>query len=290
MRALEEFAQRLRRRNCSPNTIEAYGRDLAQLFRASGAEDPGAVTRDDIRRHLGSLQRGGLDRRSAARKLSAFKAFFRFCAAEGLVSSNPVQGIRAPRAERKLPSFLSEEQAGTAMGPSVPGERGEERNNALLELLYGSGLRASELTGLKAGDVDLGTGLVKVTGKGGKQRIVPLSRESRKRLKPLVSGLDPDRRLFLGDRGGPLGRRQLQRIVERRLRASGHGGKASPHVLRHTFATHLLDRGADLKAVKELLGHSSLSTTQIYTHVSVERLKKVYKQAHPRAGDDESGE
>ncbi len=290
MKALGEFEQRLRRRNMSPNTVEAYRRDLAQLFRSAGTEDQRSITRDDIRRHLGGLQRSGLDKRSAARKLSAFKAFFRFCVLEGLAGSNPAQGIRAPRTDRKLPSFLSEGQAEAAMTPSMPGERGEQRNSALLELLYGSGLRASEITGLSAGDVDLEAGLVKVTGKGGKQRIVPLTRESRRRLRPLVAGLGHESPLFTGDRGGRLGRRQLQRIVGRRLRAVGQGGKASPHVLRHTFATHLLDRGADLKAVKELLGHSSLSTTQIYTHVSVERLKKVYKQAHPRAGGDEESE
>jgi site-specific recombinase XerD len=129
-----------------------------------------------------------------------------------------------------------------------------------------------------------------VTGKGGKQRIVPLSRESIRSLKPLLAGLPPDQQVFAGSRGGALGRRQLHRIVKQRIRSAGYGGKASPHVLRHTFATHLLDRGADLKAVKELLGHSSLSTTQIYTHVSVERLKKVYRQAHPRAGEDDDGE
>lgn len=288
MKALEEFARRLRQRNLSPNTIEAYGRDLSQLFRSAGTVDPGAIGRGHIRRHLGSLQRGGLDKRSVARKLSAIKAFFRFCAREGLCRTNPAQGIRAPRADRKLPSFLSERQAEQAMRPAAPGESQEGRDNALLEVLYGSGLRASELVGLRAGDVDLGAGVAKVTGKGGKQRMVPLTRQSLKRLGPLVAGLSPDSPVFAGSRGGTLGRRQLQRIVRRRIRAAGYGGKASPHVLRHTFATHLLDRGADLKAVKELLGHASLSTTQVYTHVSVERLKKVYRQAHPRAGEDDN--
>ncbi len=289
MSALDGFRRRLRQRNLSPNTIEAYGRDLAQLLREAGTEDPRSVTRDDIRRHLGGLQRNGLDKRSAARKLSAFKAFFRFCVNEGLAESNPAQGLRAPRPDRRLPSFISESQAETAMQP-LPGEKHQERDNALLELLYGSGLRASELVGLEAGDIDLGSGLVRVNGKGGKQRIVPLTRECLKRLGPLVARLEPGKPVFTGSRGARLGRRQLQRIVARRLRAAGHGGKASPHVLRHTFATHLLDRGADLKAVKELLGHSSLSTTQIYTHVSVDRLKKVYRQSHPRAGEEEEAE
>jgi integrase/recombinase XerC len=289
MKAIEEFGRRLKQRNMSANTIEAYRRDLVQLFTSTGTDGPQNIGRDDIRRHLGNLQRKGLDKRSAARKLSAFKAFFRFCVREGLCPSNPAQGIRAPRMERKLPCFLSEFQAAKAMHPTDGSEKGDARNNALLEMLYGSGLRASELVGLKAGDIDLNSGLVRVTGKGGKQRIVPLTRESRKKLEPLLAGLAPGKPVFIGARGGPLGRRQLQRIVQRRLRSAGHGGKASPHVLRHTFATHLLDRGADLKAVKELLGHASLSTTQIYTHVSVERLKNVYRQAHPRAGDEEEG-
>lgn len=287
MSARDGFLRRLRQRNLSPNTVEAYGRDLSQLLRVVGTEDPRSVTREDIRRYLGGLQRSGLDKRSAARKLSAFKAFFRFCLAEGLAESNPAQGLRAPRPQRKLPSFVSESQAEAAMRP-LPDEKEEGRNSVLLELLYGSGLRASELVGLRAGQIDLSSGLVRVTGKGGKQRIVPLTRECLKRLGPFMAGLEPDKPVFTGSRGGQLGRRQLQRIVARRLRAAGHGGKASPHVLRHSFATHLLDRGADLKAVKELLGHSSLSTTQIYTHVSVARLKKVYRQAHPRAGEDDA--
>ena len=290
MKPLEEFSRRLRLRNLSANTVQAYGRDLGQLFKSAGSDDPRKIDRDAIRRHLGSMQRAGLDKRSAARKLSAFKTFFRFCCREGLSPSNPAQGIRAPRMDRKLPSFLSEGQAQRAMAPGGPDEKDGRRNDALLELLYGSGLRASELTGLRAGDLDLGAGLVKVTGKGGKQRIVPLSRESIRSLKPLLAGLPPDQQVFAGSRGGALGRRQLHRIVKQRIRSAGYGGKASPHVLRHTFATHLLDRGADLKAVKELLGHSSLSTTQIYTHVSVERLKKVYQQAHPRAGEEDENE
>ncbi|MRR09621.1 recombinase XerC, partial [bacterium] len=146
----------------------------------------------------------------------------------------------------------------------------------------GSGLRSSELLGLRAGDVDLAGGTVRVTGKGNKQRIVPLTRPAAAALRGLLR--DGGGPVFLGSAGRPLARRQLQRIVKRAIRAAGHRGKASPHVLRHSFATHLLDRGADLKAVKELLGHASLSTTQIYTHVTVDRLKQVYRQAHPRAG------
>lgn len=287
MDIINKFSQRLRARNMSPHTIEAYCRDVAQLLEESSAEDPARIVREDIRRHLGRMQRQGLDKRSIARKLSALKAFFKFCLQEGLMAASPAQGIRAPRPDHKLPSFLSQTQALNSVSAGDPKENNLARNNVMLEILYGSGLRASELLALRASDVDLVSGVVTVTGKGGKQRIVPLSRTSMRQLQSFMKGLDSSDFLFTGAKGKPLSRRQLQRIVERRIRASGHQGQASPHVLRHSFATHLLDRGADLKAVKEMLGHASLSTTQIYTHVSTERLKKVYRQAHPRAGEEE---
>jgi len=283
---IDDFLQQLRLRNLSPNTIEAYARDLAQFLEAAGTDDPAAIGRSHIRQFLGSLQRHGLDKRSVARKLSALKAYFKWCARTGLVESNPAQGIRSPKLDRKLPSFLSEPQAGAAMLPGAEPERDRLRNNAIMELLYGSGLRASELLALKPADVDLGACLAKVTGKGNKQRLVPLTRESAAALKRHLAGRKSQAPLFPGTGGKTLGRRQLQRIVKSRIAASGYGGRASPHVMRHSFATHLLDRGADLKAVKELLGHASLSSTQIYTHVTVDRLKKVYKQAHPRAESD----
>jgi len=286
MKDLEAFATRLRQRRMSPRTIDAYLRDIDQFIQTARKDDPSQITTDDIRRHLAAIQRSGGDRRTVARKLSALKTFFRFCVQQHLISVNPALGLRAPRLERDLPSFLSPEQAIRAMEPSHERERSAERNNVLMELLYGSGLRVSELVSLRASDFDLSSGVVWVTGKGDKQRIVPLTKISQRLLKPMLKDLHPKSHVFLGARGRPLNRRQIQRIVERRIRASGYGGRASPHVLRHTFATHLLDRGADLKAVKELLGHSSLSTTQIYTHVSVDRLKRIYRQAHPRAGEE----
>ncbi len=286
MEAVDRFLTHLRvRRNLSANTAQAYDRDLRQFFSFLKTGDPGSVRRDDIRQFLGGLLQQGLDKRSAARKLSAVKAFFKHAAREGLVAANPAAGLRSPRLDKKLPSFLSEAEAGGAAAAAA-GTRHAARDRAVIELLYGSGLRSSELLGLRAGDVDLAGGTVKVTGKGGKQRIVPLTRPAAAALRCLAGGRAPDQAVFLGSQGGPLARRQLQRIVKLAIRAAGGRGKASPHVLRHTFATHLLERGADLKAVKELLGHASLSTTQIYTHVTVDRLKRVYRQAHPRAGRD----
>ncbi|HTY07557.1 MAG TPA: site-specific tyrosine recombinase/integron integrase [Candidatus Edwardsbacteria bacterium] len=293
---IDEFISHLRvQRNLSPNTCEAYQRDLAQFFAFARTDDPASIDRNTIRAYLGSLQRAGrkgekpLDKRSVSRKLSAIKAFFKFAAKQGQVAANPTVGLRSPRLDKKLPSFLSERQADTAIGSIKRHPRDAVRDTAIIELLYGSGLRSSELLGLWPADIDLDGGTVKVTGKGGKQRIVPLTRPAVAALRQHLGGKGDGEAVFMAHNGRPLARRQLQRIVKRAIRAAGHGGKASPHVLRHSFATHLLDRGADLKAVKELLGHANLSTTQIYTHITVDRLKKVYKQTHPRADDDDAG-
>jgi len=201
--------------------------------------------------------------------------------------------VRTPRLRCSLPRPLSERDAlatvklvGTISHEPWIGRRDE----ALLILLYGCGLRIGEALALRRGEAPAGTAeTLRVTGKGGKQRIVPLTRPAVAALRQHLGGKGDGEAVFMAHNGRPLARRQLQRIVKRAIRAAGHGGKASPHVLRHSFATHLLDRGADLKAVKELLGHANLSTTQIYTHITVDRLKKVYKQTHPRADDDDAG-
>ena len=295
-------------RNLADNTLEAYRRDVNQLFIFLKHQDPQKVERNHIRRYLGWLQQQGMDKRTLGRKLSAIKAFFKYALRESAVTANPTLGLRSPKQDKKLPGFLSQSQAVQAVesnqgDPAVRAihELPLLRDNAIMELLYGSGLRSSELLGLTPRDLDLPNLQVKVKGKGGKERIVPLTRASAVVLKQLLAALarrrvlrpaggrEDEGSVFLGKNGKQLTRRQLQRIVKARIHLSGYGGKASPHALRHSFATHLLDRGADLKAVKELLGHASLSTTQIYTHVTVDRLKKVYKQAHPRAEDEDEG-
>jgi integrase/recombinase XerC len=284
---IDKFISYLKvQRNLSDNTCQAYRRDLRQFIAHLKHDDPSKIDRNAIRSYLGIMQRQGLDKRSAARKLSAIKAFFKYCARENVIPANPALGLRSPKLDKKLPSFLSEQQAEQAVQPSQEKPEETVRNNAIMELLYGSGLRSSELLGLKVGDLDLSGGQVKVMGKGSKQRIVPLTRESISALKKYIARRENQQIVFLGARGEALNRRQLQRIVQARIRSAHYGGKASPHVLRHSFATHLLDRGADLKAVKELLGHANLSTTQIYTHITTDRLKKVYQQAHPRADDE----
>jgi integrase/recombinase XerC len=274
-------------RNLADNTLEAYRRDVSQLFIFLKHQDPQKVERNHIRRYLGWLQQQGMDKRTLGRKLSAIKAFFKYALRESAITANPLLGLRSPKQDKKLPGFLSQSQAVQAVESNQGDPADKIRDNAIMELLYGSGLRSSELLGLTPRDLDLPNLQVKVKGKGGKERIVPLTRASAAVLKRLLTGREDEGSVFLGKNGKQLTRRQLQRIVKARIRLSDYGGKASPHALRHSFATHLLDRGADLKAVKELLGHASLSTTQIYTHVTVDRLKKVYKQAHPRAEDED---
>jgi tyrosine recombinase XerC len=274
-------------RNLADNTLEAYRRDVSQLFIFLKHQDPQKVERNHIRRYLGWLQQQGMDKRTLGRKLSAIKAFFKYALRESAVTANPLLGLRSPKQDKKLPGFLSQSQAVQAVESNQGDPDDKVRDDAIMELLYGSGLRSSELLGLTPRDLDLSSLQVKVKGKGGKERIVPLTRASVAVIKQLLAGREDESFVFLGKNGKQLTRRQLQRIVKARIRLSDYGGKASPHALRHSFATHLLDRGADLKAVKELLGHASLSTTQIYTHVTVDRLKKVYKQAHPRAEDED---
>jgi len=285
---IDDFIKYLKtERNLADNTLEAYRRDVNQLFVFLKHREPQKVERNDIRRYLGWLQQQGMDKRTLGRKLSAVKAFFKYALRESAITANPLLGLRSPKQDKKLPGFLSQSQAVQAVESNQGDPADFIRDNAIMELLYGSGLRSSELLGLTPRDLDLPGLQVKVKGKGGKERIVPLTRASASTLKQLLAAREDEGPVFLGKNGKQLTRRQLQRIVKARIKKSDYGGKASPHALRHSFATHLLDRGADLKAVKELLGHASLSTTQIYTHITVDRLKKVYKQAHPKAGDDD---
>ncbi len=301
--AVADFLRHLEdERQLSPNTVVAYRRDLLDLGRFLsdyyGTPEWGwsNVDRLTLRAFLGSLHRRGLSRRTAGRKLSAVRALFRFLHLEEVVESNPTRAVRAPKMERRLPGHLSRDEVRAVFDHAEvrAAENTFEgtRNLVLLELLYGSGLRLAELQELDWADVDLVTEQVKVRGKGRKERIVPLTRAAvtairrheprREEVVGRAKGADR-RALLLNRRGGRFSRRGIQRAVHALLEGAGRGDDLSVHSLRHTFATHLLDAGADLMAVKELLGHVSLSTTQIYTHTSVERLKRIYQQAHPRA-------
>jgi len=286
-------------RQLSPNTTSAYRRDLHDLetFLADYLGTPDwswtEVDRLALRSFLGSCRARGLDRRSIARKLSAVRTFFRFLLREERIAANPTSGLRAPRGERDLPAHLARKGVDELfrLAEELAGLNTLEdtRLLATLELLYGSGLRLSELHGIDLEAIDTVGRQVKVRGKGSRDRIVPITAaavrairryEMRRRDTPASLGRGP---LLVNRRGDRLSRRSIQRSVRAVLEAAGARDGISVHSLRHSFATHLLDAGADLMAVKELLGHASLSTTQIYTHTSRDRLQRVYRDAHPRA-------
>ncbi len=303
----EETADFLRQiaheRQLSPRTVDAYARDLAEFeeFLATYYGDPewswAGVDRLAIRSFMGDcVGRRGLAKRTVARKLSAVRSFYRFLHVEEQVEANPARSVRSPKLDRSLPGFLTRAQMETVFGSAearaMEGGFTGVRNLAIIELFYSTGIRLSELQGLNVADADLVSERVRVLGKGRKERIVPvgsaaigaLRRYLPKRDEVLASATRPDRRaLFLSQNGRRLSVRQIQNVTGKFLEPVAEGANLSTHSLRHSFATHLLDAGADLMAVKELLGHASLSTTQIYTHTSTERLKRVYRQAHPRA-------
>ena len=285
-------------RRLSGHTVAAYRRDLAQFDAFMSAYEGtndwswADVHRVSIRSFMGELQLRGLKRSSISRKLAAVRAFYAFLQRTDRLEVSPARLVRTPRRERPLPSFLSEDQARDLLDDA--GERARRdgsrlalRRWALLEVLYSSGLRLAEAHALDATAVDLGTGQLRVSGKGGKQRVVPLGRRAadalRRYLAPRpAADAGP---VFRSVRGTRLSRRQIQRDVTAQLALVAEGDRLTTHSIRHSFATHLLDRGADMVSVKEMLGHASLSTTRIYTHTSVDRLKRVHAQAHPRGGE-----
>jgi len=290
-------------RQLSEHTVAAYRKDLEDLssflteYLGTPDWDWAGVDRLTLRSFLGWCLRRGLSRRTLGRKLSAVRGFFRFLHLEDRLPSNPARAMRAPKAERRLPGHLSRPELDSifrlAESRAAENTLQGTRTLVIMELLYGSGLRLAELQALSSGDLDRKAAQVKVKGKGNKERIVPLTRRALgalaryepRRVEALSKGLVgiDSSPLLVNTKGGRLSARSIQRAVRGLLeKAAGHEG-LSAHSLRHSFATHLLDAGADLMAVKELLGHVSLSTTQIYTHTSKERLKKVYKQAHPRS-------
>lgn len=291
----------------SPHTVSGYRRDLREFEEFLGghlgtrAWSWPEIDRQAIRAYLGELDRRGLARSTMSRKLSAVRALFRFLHRTGRVASSPARLVRSPKRERTLPGHLSADQASRLfdlLAERAAGDGGflALRNRALLELLYSCGLRLAEVQQLDLQELDLAGRQVRVMGKGRKERIVPVGRPAvealraylparSERARPRSDGGKDMPRLpaFVSIRGTRLSRRQIQRAVTGTLDAVARGERLSTHALRHSFATHMLDGGADLVAVKELLGHASLSTTRIYTHTSRERLKRVYRRAHPRA-------
>lgn len=301
---IDEFLTHLRKeRDVSPNTLAAYARDLAgfdaflRTHLGTGAVAWEQVDRLAVRAWLAHLSRRGLSKRSSARALSAARSFFRFLHRADVVEANPARAVGSPKLSRHLPGHLDRAQVETLLAAAATHAGGgaftDVRDAAILELFYSAGLRLSELRGINRPDIDLLGGLVKVRGKGRKERIVPVGAPAQRALREYervrdallaTAGPKGDRTAFFLSRlGRRLSAKALHNAVTRRLAQVDEGAGLSAHALRHTFATHLLDGGADLRAVQELLGHASITTTQIYTHTSVERLKQVHRASHPRA-------
>ncbi len=294
---LEEFTAYLRdERNVSPHTLRAYEREVANLVEFARSEmacgGPGGVGPNVVRAYLAHLHSRRLARVSTQRALAALRTYFRFLGREGVVEANPAKVVPTPRAAKRLPEMVTVAQLAELLEalPETPAGR---RDRAALELLYGAGLRGGELVGLDLDDVDLGRRLARVHGKGGKERVVPFGREAEKALRAYL----PDRAawrarpgapsagepLFVNQRGGRLSDRSLRRIVDGAVQGIALVHHLHPHTLRHAFATHLLEAGMDLRAIQELLGHASLSTTQRYTHLDLAHLMETYTKAHPKA-------
>jgi tyrosine recombinase XerC len=278
-------------RNASKHTLAAYEDDLRQYreFLTAAGVEVQDVDHTRIRQFLGSLMEQGIAKRSAGRKLACLRSFYKFLRRKGAAAVNPTAIVASPRLERRLPQFLDEEAVAQVL--AQPDCRTPEgiRDAAILELFYSTGIRLSELLHLKPHDVEFSHRTLKVTGKGSKQRIVPFGRKAAAAVRrwlqvrgTFVRGDRDPGTVFLSARGKVLQPKTVNLLVNRYIGAVSEIRQKSPHVLRHTFATHLVNRGADLQAVRELLGHESLSTTQVYTHVGIDRLKKVYAQAHPK--------
>ncbi|MFW6113387.1 MAG: tyrosine recombinase XerC [Actinomycetota bacterium] len=286
-------------RNLSSNTLRAYHGDLCNFVEyceRSGKVNPGEIDHRFLRRYLSYLQTRGYSRSTVARRTSAVKGMYRFLVSRGYIEEDPAAVLSPPHRDRRLPRVLRVEDIDEAeSGKGLHIYRTSLRDMALVELLYATGMRVGELTGLDLKDVDMKREEVKVTGKGRKERVMPVHETAIQLLEAYiekerptlaanaVSNRDDGDPLFLSVRGKRLGDRGARRVVERFFRGLEGGKRISPHTLRHTFATHLLQGGADLRTVQELLGHVDLSTTQIYTHLSKGQLKKVFFQTHPRA-------
>jgi integrase/recombinase XerC len=287
-RHIDKFINYLKvEKNASEHTIKNYKTDLDSFSHFFGDKDISEVDHLALRRFLAEMRAKNYAKRTIARHLASLRSLFRFLYREGHIKSNPLTAISSPKLDKKLPKFLDVDKVTKLMlKPDIKTEAGL-RDRALLETLYSTGIRVSELVGLDSSDIDQFAGVIKVFGKGSKERIVPIGEEALGAIRKYNDKKGKKDRskdaVFLNNRGGRLTDRSVRRVLDKYIRACAIEEKISPHSLRHSFATHLLDRGADLRSVQELLGHMNLSTTQIYTHVTMDRLKSVYDKAHPRA-------
>tara|TARA_R110002049_G_scaffold2750_2_gene21476 strand:- start:266173 stop:267078 length:906 start_codon:yes stop_codon:yes gene_type:complete len=296
--AITKFLQYLAtERNASDLTIKSYREDLFGLMDWLEATNgsiphPGALAPSDLRSFQAALQQAGYARTTISRKLASLRSFYRFAMREGIANSNPAKPLRNPRRQRKLPHVLSNDEVGKLLLAPPPADVAGLRDRAILETMYSAGLRVSELVALRDCDLDPDEQILRVRGKGRKERISPLGSYAIKAIKayeqkrvrdPKTEALGREAPVFVNRFGRILTTRSVGRMLEKHIAVTGLDTRTSPHTLRHSFATHLLDRGADIRSVQELLGHKSLATTQIYTHVSAANLRQVYEKAHPRA-------
>ena len=291
---LDEFLNTLSvERGVADNTVLAYSRDLRRylgFLEEQGLSSPGQVSLSDLQAFLGRLRGSGLTPRSVARAISALRTFHRFLAGQGYVQRDPTSLLRAPRPPRSLPNVLSSDEVERLLGaPDVSQARGL-RDKAMLELLYATGLRVSELLSLPLTGVDPVIGFVRCMGKGGKERVVPVGssavrwiQEYLNRGRPALADTRDTPFLFVGRRGGRLTRQAFWKSIRTYAGRAGIHGRITPHTVRHSFATHLLEHGADLRSLQLMLGHADISTTQIYTHVSRARLREIHERYHPRS-------
>jgi site-specific recombinase XerD len=280
-----EFERSLRARDRSEHTTRAYRGDLEQVARWSGVQDPARITLSTLREYLADALERGDSPATLGRRRAALRTYFAWRVESGRQRESPAQRLSAPRARRRLPELATREDLARLLDSEWGDDPWARRDRAVGEILYGAGLRVSELCGLHTRDLDLEGGWLRVVGKGRKERLVPLHSTGRRAVdawlgvRAETAGPETGDLVFVNRRGRPLGPRDVRRILEARL-----GRPLHPHALRHTFATHLLEGGADLRVVQEMLGHANLSTTQIYTHVSKSHLQKVHRATHPRGG------
>ena len=273
-------------RGVSPNTIEAYRGDLSQYIRYFSRINILKIDSSLIGKYIAELQKKGLKNSSISRKLSVIRMFYKFIYLEGKSEYNPLEEISSPRKGRRIPSYLSLREVESLLETPSPDTPLGIRDKAMLEVLYGAGLRISELVNLNVEDVDLRKGWIKVMGKGFRERVLPLGREACQWVRKYLRERELKKEkapLFCNRYGKRISRQACWKIIKKYARKAGITGEISPHTLRHSFATHILSGDADLRAVQELLGHVNITTTQIYTHITQERLKKIYKKFHPRA-------
>jgi integrase/recombinase XerC len=294
--ALAEYLRHLAlEKNASAHTVKSYREDLTQAVEffkgrlAGGPSEPSRLTTRLLRAYLAWLHEQGYAKTTVARRLAAVRSWLRFLCRQGTLATNPADGLRGPRQDRKLPHFLSEDELQRLLDAPPADTPAGLRDRAILETLYSAGLRVSELTGLNLSDVDIDSGMATVRGKGKRERLALLGRpalEALRRWLDVREALSPRARLqpavYLNQRGTRLTARSVGRLLDKYRAQIGLDPRTSPHTLRHSFATHLLDRGADIRSVQELLGHRSLATTQVYTHVTTNRLRDSYHKAHPR--------